>query len=241
MTSDKTEALGVVTDILTDLLTDVFSHVEKCAIIHKVPSGLAAKKKKIGLLDVIRDSSHDVVLTGFSHRQAQFEVIQFTVAKQHKSGYCGHYALHNALLARKMCHANGTEEVQEIIQIMVSSSAYWWRYWCSLKQLLRRVAYDTWWPWTEDHIVTGDMERSFLHYLLDNYHRPSSKIDPPIFVVQVWHDEIRLGIYVYKLLNSDNSCYMLNLMFHLRFTTFTTITVCVTDQEISIRIHNWLI
>ena len=185
MTSDKTESLSAVTDILTDLLTDVFSHVEKCATIHKVPSDLVTKRKKIGLLDVIRDGSHDVILTGFSHRQAQFEVIQFAVAKQHKSGYCGHYALHNALLARKMCHADETVEVQELVQIMSSSSAYWWRYWCSLKQLLRRVTYDTWWPWTEDHIVTGDMERSFLHYLLDNHHRPTSKVDPPIFVMQV--------------------------------------------------------
>ena len=199
MASDKTEALSAATDILADLLTDVFSQVEKCTTIHKLRSGLAAKKK-IELLDVIRDSSHGVVLTGFSHRQAQFEVIQLTVAKQHKSGYCGHYALHNALLARKMCHASETEEVQELIQIMSSSSAYWWRYWCSLKKLLERVTYNTWWPWTEDHIVTGDMERSFLHYLLDNHHRPTSKVDPPIFVIQVCLKHCIFGAHILILL-----------------------------------------
>jgi len=186
-TPRKEEAWIAANDIVNGLVKDVFLHIEKFITIHE-EFGQETKMKKDanGVVDAVRDSDHEMVLTGFSHRHSSFQIIQISVAKQHKSGYCGHYALHNALLARKMCQASNTDEIQELMKIMASTSAYWWRYWLSVRQLLSCVTYDTWWPWTEDHIVSGDMERSFLHYLLEKHHHSTSHSDPPIFVMQVY-------------------------------------------------------
>lgn len=188
--SDKKEAWIAANDIVDELLKDVFFHIERIATIHKgFEREMKTKESDTtnALVNVVHDSGSDVVLTGFSHRHFSFQIIQFAVAKQHKSGYCGHYALHNALLAKKMCLATSTDEMQELIKIIKSTPAYWWRYWLSVKQLLSCVTHDTWWPWTEDHIVSGDMERSFLHYLLDQHHPSPTCSDPPILVMQVKH------------------------------------------------------
>lgn len=184
---NKKEAWIVANDIINDLLKDVFFHTDKISTIHeRSVKGVRIKENDANeLADVVRGGTYcDMVLTGFSHRHSPFQVIQLSVAKQYKSGYCGHYALHNALLARKMCQATNTDEIQELMKILKSSSAYWWRYWLSVKQLLNCVSCDSWWPWTEDHIMAGDMERSFLHYLLDHHH-PITCSDPPILVMQV--------------------------------------------------------
>lgn len=225
---EKEAAWIVVNNILTDLLKDVFSHVERCTTIHGNGEEHGATRRKAKR----RDSNElvDVVcrfgdpLTGYSHRSSSFQIIQLTVAKQHKEGYCGHYALHNALLARKMCHADNEEELQELFQIMKSTSAYWWRYWLSLKQLMNCVTPDTWWPWTEDHIVTGDMERSFLHYLLDSHYHPRSRSELPIHVIQVkplcipvifimpLFSSLRMDIYKIQLHTSSNYTRPLHLL-----------------------------
>ena len=190
---ENNEAWIVANGIVDELLKDVFIHTEKITGIHegferriKIKESLEddANSSPMDVVqDSIGDTDHDMIITGFSHRHSPFQIIQFSVAKQHKGGYCGHHALHNALLARKMCQASSTDEMQELMKIMRSTPAYWWQYWLSVKQLLGRVSFDTWWPWTEDHIVTGDMERSFLHYLLDQHHPTNS--DPPILVLQV--------------------------------------------------------
>ena len=39
-----------------------------------------------------------------------------------------------------------------------------------MKQLLRKVkggGGGLWWPWTIEHVLTGDMERSYFAYLLE--------------------------------------------------------------------------
>ena len=42
------------------------------------------------------------------------------------------------------------------------------RYWVSIGELLERVrGGGEWWPWTVDHVLTGDMERSYLAHLLE--------------------------------------------------------------------------
>ena len=184
----KKEGWLVVNNLVTELLKDVFFHIDKISMIHEgFKQETKMKEDANRLMDAVHDSECDMVLTGFSHRHSSFQIIQLSVAKQHKSGYCGHYALHNALLARKMCQASGTDEIQELMKMLKSTSAYWWRYWLSLRQLMNCVTCDSWWPWTEDHIVTGDMERSFLHYLLEQYHLPSTFSSPPILVMQVNH------------------------------------------------------
>ena len=181
---DDKEARIAANEIVDELLNDVFIHIEKVTAIHKESGHEIKKEGASGLVNVVHDGSCDKIVTGFSHRHSLFQIIQLSVAKQHKSGYCGHYALHNALLARKMCQASNTDEIQELIRMTRSSPAYWWRYWLSVRQLLSCVSFDTWWPWTEDHIVSGDMERSFLHYLLEQHHQPTAS-DPPILVMQV--------------------------------------------------------
>lgn len=42
------------------------------------------------------------------------------------------------------------------------------RYWKTLSVLLQEAVEHRcgWWPWTVDHIVSGDMERSFLTFIL---------------------------------------------------------------------------
>ena len=199
------EAWVVANGIVDELLKDIFIHTEKITGILK---GFERRiKMNEGIkedtnacpVDVFQDSmgdtEHDMIITGFSHRHSPFQIIQLSVAKQHKGGYCGHHALHNALLARKMCQASSADEMQELMKIMRSTPAYWWQYWLSVKQLLGCVSFDTWWPWTEDHIATGDMERNFLHYLLDQYHPANS--DPPILVLQVMLINIISEIYYF--------------------------------------------
>ena len=194
--NNKKEGWLVVNDIVNELLKDVFLHIDKIATIHEGhKQEIKMKQDANGVMDAVHVSERDMVLTGFSHRHSSFQIIQLSVAKQHKSGYCGHYALHNALLARKMCQASCTDEIQELMKMLKSTSAYWWRYWLSLRQLLNCVTYDSWWPWTEDHIITGDMERSFLYYLLEQHDHPSTCSSPPIHVMQVNHN-INLCMYM---------------------------------------------
>ena len=190
--NDDKEARIVANGIINELLVDVFIHIEKITGIHEQLDIHEEFERGIKIeVDVNRGVNrlvdlfhHDITVTGFSHRHSSFQIIQLSVTKQHNSGYCGHHALHNALLARKMCQANSKDEIQELVKILQSSPAYWWRYWLSVRQLLSCVTFDTWWPWTEDHITTGDMERSFLHYLLEQHH-PATSSDPPILVMQV--------------------------------------------------------
>ena len=182
--NDDKEAWIAANGIIDELLKDVFIHTEKITGIHeKFERGSKIKEDANRLVDVFHDSDCDMIVTGFSHRRSSFQIVQLSVAKQHKSGYCGHYALHNALLARRMCQASSTGEILELVKIIKSTPAYWWQYWLSVRQLLSCVSFDTWWPWTKGHIVTGDMERSFLHYLLEQHHPATS--DPPILVMQV--------------------------------------------------------
>ena len=194
--NDNQEAWVAANDIIDELLKDVFIQTEKITCIHerfepRFERGIKKSedaKEDAYVNTLVVDGFHDsincdMIVTGFSHRHSSFQIIQLSVAKQHKSGYCGHYALHNALLARRMCQASSTDEIQELLKIVRSTPAYWWRYWLSVRQLLDCVTFDTWWPWTEDHIVTGDMERSFLHYLLEQHHPATS--DPSILVMQV--------------------------------------------------------
>lgn len=184
MENQNSEAWVAANAIVNDLLNDISCCVEKCATIYEI-FGLQINTEKgtSSLVDAFRGSDGDMMLTGLSHRHSSFQVIQLSVAKQHDSGCCGHYALHNALLARKMCRASSTDETQDLLKVMNSVPAFWWRYWLSVRQLLNCVTDDSWWPWTEDHIVTGDMERSFLHYLLEQH--PTTQLDPPILVMQV--------------------------------------------------------
>ena len=200
--NDK-EAWIVANGIVDELLMDVFIHIEKITGIHEqlgiheeFERGIRIEVGVNRLVDVFHDNNHDMIVTGFSHRHSSYQIVQLSVTKQHKSGYCGHHALHNALLARRMCQASSTDEIQELIKILKSTPAYWWRYWLSVRQLLNCVTFDTWWPWTEDHITTGDMERSFLHYLLEQHH-PATSSDPPILVMQVINIIIRF-MYIVK-------------------------------------------
>ena len=49
-----------------------------------------------------------------------------------------------------------------------------------------KASVDDWWPWTEDYIYTGDMERSFLRYLLSaDSHIDSVQGEDKIVVMQV--------------------------------------------------------
>lgn len=43
------------------------------------------------------------------------------------------------------------------------------RYWKSVGVLLEHVkenGKDSWWPWVAKHVLSGDMERSYLAYIL---------------------------------------------------------------------------
>lgn len=233
----KKEAWFAVNDIVDDLLKDVFIHVDKITTIHE---GFNQEIKKTGedtneLVDAVHGSECDMVLTGFTHRHSSFQIIQLSVAKQHKSGYCGHYALHNALMARKMCQASNTDEIQELMKMIKSSSAYWWRYWLSLRQLLNCVTYESWWPWTEDHIMNGDMERSFLHYLLEQHHS-SACSDPPILVMQYAYGYIQDSVTHIKKLHQvltsfkDSTCSS-HLIFILGITNHWASALITKDVK----------
>ncbi len=50
------------------------------------------------------------------------------------------------------------ELVQSLHPVVLS------RYWVSVTELLKRVR--LWWPWTSEHVLAGDLERSYVAHLL---------------------------------------------------------------------------
>ena len=62
-----------------------------------------------------------------------------------------------------------------------------YRYWFSITQLLARARKEEAWPWTEEYIYRGDMERSFLRHLfeVDPHLNFDSKVKEKIIVLQV--------------------------------------------------------
>lgn len=77
------------------------------------------------------------------------------------------------------------------------------RYWVSIGLLLKWVQAhpDTlWWPWTEHHVLQGEMERSYLSYLLTS--------DPCITAVGGSH---RISVIHVRVLILPHSCTHANL------------------------------
>lgn len=51
----------------------------------------------------------------------------------------------------------------------ITASMVFVRYWKSIAVLLEHVnenGKDSWWPWVAEHVLSGDMERSYLAYIL---------------------------------------------------------------------------
>lgn len=94
-------------------------------------------------------------------------ILQPTVLKQHKSGYCGHHAFHNALCCLEMCRQKDRLAVCSLTGKLKDGVCYWRRYWKSIGLLLHRSRVENnWWPWNEGDVISGLMERSYLAHLL---------------------------------------------------------------------------
>jgi hypothetical protein len=130
-----------------------------------------AVESKMGPYDicsVIRDYTPSRILTGYTLRDGHVEVVQLKCVDQKASGYCGHYAVHFALCLSEMCSSVASyEDVVGYLNETESVGGYWRRYWLSISHLMARACEEDMWPWNCDHVLSGDMERSFLRHLME--------------------------------------------------------------------------
>lgn len=169
----------VVHDILDELLDAVVHYSEwdiatkarflkgtaanGCLLMNTAVSG-----PRFDLFSVIRTAAPARVLTNYCLRSGT-EVLQLKCVDQKASGYCGHYALYFALCGLELCRSTTEERIVGYLEELARAGSFWRRYWLSVEELranVRRMGSDSWWPWTLDCIAMGDMERSYMRYLL---------------------------------------------------------------------------
>lgn len=104
-------------------------------------------------------------------------------------GYCGHYSLYLTILYLQLCQCTCHDNTLALLHRTRSTVGFWQRsihlladcvllkmcfmcrYWVSIGLLLEHVRTHSerlWWPWTQRHVLQGEMERSYLSYLLNS-------------------------------------------------------------------------
>eukprot|EP00731_Ephydatia_muelleri_P019146 Em0011g1186a len=125
------------------------------------------------LCSVIRAAVPARVLVNYSLRSGT-EVLQLKCVDQKVSGYCGHYALHFALCGLELCRSTTEASMRGFVEELDRTGPFWRRYWLSVEELIAHVhkmGADSWWPWTRETVMQGDMERSYMwHLLMEDSH-----------------------------------------------------------------------
>lgn len=174
----KTEQLDkgeiIVEELLEECLKDVYSETEwditKRARLLEIGGRreLTKGEQWWNFELIITDHAPSRILTHYTLRpRPHVSVLQLKVVEQKASGYCGYYALHYALCLLEACHSSSEGAVLGLLEETASVGGVWRRYWYSVSQLLVRGRSEEAWPWTEEYITRGDLERSFLQYLFD--------------------------------------------------------------------------
>ena len=71
---------------------------------------------------------------------------------------------------------------------------------------MTKARFEQWWPWTEEHVCTGDMERSFLRHLFHtDPHLSSLGGQDKVIILQVIMHRTKdnTGVLAYRVKRSD--------------------------------------
>lgn len=175
--TSRAESGAVVEELLAVLLNDVCSRTrwdiatrgKRLSDVGIVDDpGSKASGPHFDVCTLIRRVQASRVLVNYCMRKGHAEVLQLECAEQQASGYCGHYAFHFTLCCLEACAAINIKDAAGYLGETSSAAVFWRRYWLSVECLLAHVQGSSqWWPWTREHVLTGDMERSYLSYLLE--------------------------------------------------------------------------
>jgi hypothetical protein len=91
------------------------------------------------------------------------------VLKQYGGSNCGYHSLKNVELAIRACYSSTEAQASAMLKLLSSRSFFWHRYLNHQKALLlhaRGKSVD-YWPWDAASIKYGELERSYLNYILE--------------------------------------------------------------------------
>lgn len=79
------------------------------------------------LISLICDHTPSRILVHYTLRDVHVQVLQLKCTEQMASGYCGHYALHNALCTLEVCNSLSEGAVLGFFNEMECTVGYWRR------------------------------------------------------------------------------------------------------------------
>eukprot|EP01112_Ceratiomyxa_fruticulosa_P003371 TRINITY_DN1372_c0_g1_i1.p1 TRINITY_DN1372_c0_g1~~TRINITY_DN1372_c0_g1_i1.p1 ORF type:complete len:313 (+),score=46.39 TRINITY_DN1372_c0_g1_i1:98-1036(+) len=153
-------------DIASSILNDIISDVIK----HKSPSFKPHSPFPRRLMsDVIPEHYciHKII-----HSERKHIISQVKSVNQRENGSCGYYGLYSALHAIHIVHAEEDHHCKDYLSHMHERVGFWKHYHKVTKTLKEhaKTQGDANYPWTEDHIEKGILERPYINFLLNNTH-----------------------------------------------------------------------